>query len=102
MRSGVRPVVARRAEGVLVCVLVFLLGAGGGRDAAAASPEEPEDMTAFTYEQYCNTQGRFTYDGAALKLVKRPAHLALLRGNGHPYVYGGGSPEGRGSPSREG
>lgn len=59
---------------VLVFTLLVLLGAGGGRDAAAG-PQAPEDMTAFSYEQYCDAKGRFTYDGAALKLVKRPAHL---------------------------
>ena len=75
----------RRADGarlagrrVLVSALVLLLllvGVGSSRNAAAAPPEAPEDVTAFSYELYCDAQGRFTYDGAALKLVKRPAHL---------------------------
>ena len=74
--EGWRAVGSRLAASrVLASVLVLLLGASGGRDATAAHPEAPENGSEFTYEQYCDAQGRFTYDGAALKLVRRPAHL---------------------------
>lgn len=70
----------RRAAGgrhgrwrVLVSALVLLLGAGGGREATAA-----ENVPAFSYEQYSDAQGHFTYDGTALKLVGQPAHLAQV------------------------
>lgn len=57
---------------VLVSAFVLLLGAGSARDAAADAPPGPP---AFRYELYCDAQGRFTYDGAALALVQRPSHL---------------------------
>ena len=40
-------------------------------DAAAAGDSPP----AFSYDLYCDNQGHFSHDGAALALVKRPSHL---------------------------
>ena len=55
--------------------LLLLMGAGCSIDELDVRPEPPGDVPAFTYELYCDGQGRFAYDGAALKLVRRLAHL---------------------------
>ena len=55
--------------------LLLLMGAGCSLDELDVRPEPPGDVPAFTYELYCDGQGRFAYDGAALKLVRRLAHL---------------------------
>lgn len=60
---------------VLTATLVLLMGAGCSMDELEVRPESPKDVPAFAYDLYCDGQGRFTYDGAALKLVMRPAHL---------------------------
>lgn len=52
--------------------LALVLAVGFVTEVANASaPGEG----SFRYELYCDEQGRFTYDGAALSLARQPSHL---------------------------
>jgi hypothetical protein len=55
--------------GFVAVVTSLIAGPASANDSARESPPE------FSYDLYSDKQGHFSYDGAALALVKRPSHL---------------------------
>lgn len=56
-----------------------LIAQARGLPALTSAPHHAKAETSpFSYDLYCDPQGRFTYDGAALALLKEPTHLRQI------------------------